>query len=195
MLNQFVKNSFTQNYKATVGVDILSRQIKIEDKSVQLILWDTAGQERTKTFTANFYHDTEGCILVFDLTNKLSFEEVDFWRKEFLNKLQPPEGDDYPFIVIGNKCDIENIPFVKEKDIKEYCSSHYNIPYFLCSAKTADNVDDAFTKIAELALNRVNKKKITISEEVKFIKIDSEKEKKKKQEESNDQKNNKFCCL
>ena len=123
---------------------------------MELILWDTAGQEKANILTINFYHDTEGCILVFDLTDKSSFDNVEFWRKEFLDKLQPPEGDKYPFILIGNKYDRIEFPFVKEEDIKEYCSSHYNMPYFSCSAKTGYNVDKAFTKIVELAFYRLN---------------------------------------
>ena len=168
---------------------------------MELILWDTAGQEKANILTINFYHDTEGCALVFDLTDKSSFKNVEFWRKEFLDKLQPPEGDEYPFILIGNKYDRIEFPFVKEEDIKEYCSSHYNMPYFSCSAKTGDNVENAFTKIAELALNRVNKKNIDVSDQTKYIKINTHKlnnknlEKKPEDNKAQNKENKKFCCF
>ena len=94
-----MRNEFSQLYQATIGVDILSKQIKIEDKQVQLTFWDTAGSEKTNSFTTNFFRETEGCILVFDLTDKSSFEIIDFWRKEFLNHLKPSDENNYPFIL------------------------------------------------------------------------------------------------
>ena len=162
------------------------------------MLWDTAGQEKGQIFTTNFYREAEGCILVFDLTDKSSFENIEFWRKEFLDKLQPPEGDEYPFILIGNKSDMENFPFVKEDDIKEYCSSHYDMPYFSCSAQTGDNVEEAFTKMAELAFSRVNEKNINISDKTKFIQISQtnfkEKNKKNPNEKQGEKEKKKNCC-
>ena len=172
---------------------------------MQLTFWDTAGQEKTQSITKNFYIETKGCILVFDLTDRSSFDNVEFWRKDFFDKFQPLEGEKYPFILIGNKNDREDFSFVKEEDIKDYCSSHNNMPYFSCSAKTGDNVKEAFTKIAELALNKENEKNIGISEEKKYIKIDTKKEKIKKLKESQEKNqeenqgpnknNNNFCCL
>ena len=121
-----------------------------------------------------------------------------------MDKLQPPEGDEYPFILIGNKNDRIEFPFVNEEDIKEYCSSHYNMPYFSCSAKSGKNVEKAFTKIAELALNRVNKKKIDASDQIKYIKLNTHKLNNKNQEKKpednkaqnkENKENKKFCCF
>ena len=135
------------------------------------------------------------------MTDKSSFENVELWRKEFLNKLQPPEGDEYPFILIGNKNDRVDFPFVNEDDIKEYCSSHYDMPYFSCSALKDDNVEEAFAKMAELALKRVNEKKIAVSDTINYIKINkTEKHSNNKEEilgnnKNQKKKNNNFCCF
>lgn len=117
-----------------------------------------------------------------------------------MEKLQPPEGDEYPFILIGNKSDRTNSPFVNEDNIKEYCSSHYDIPYYSCSAQTGDNVEEAFTKMAELAFIRVKRKNINISDKTKFLKITHtnsvgiNKENPNENQGNDEQKKNCCCC-
>ena len=84
-------------------------------------------------------------MLVFDLTNERSFENVEFWRREFLENLNPPEGDKYPFFLLGNKNDIKELIKVKE---------HNNMPYFSVSAKDNEMIEECFKKVAELAFKR-----------------------------------------
>ena len=169
-MSQYVKNEFSQLYKSTIGVDVLSKQIQIKNQLVQLILWDTAGQELRCTKT--LFHDADGCILIFNLTEKSSFEQVEFWRKQFLKDLQPLDGEEFPFILIRNMSNMQNVSFVKDENIQDYCLSYNDIPYFYWSAKIGDNVEDTFTKIVELSFNRANQEIIKKSKEKKFIKID-----------------------
>ena len=96
-----------------------------------------------------------------------------------MKNLKLSETDEYPFILIGNKNDKIDSPFVEDKDIEQYCSSKNNMPYFSCSAKIGDNVDNAFTKVAEFALNRVNNKNIRISTEKEFLNLNKNKNKSK----------------
>ena len=159
-----MKNQFTLEYKNTIGADFLTKQIKKEDCSISLQLWDTAGTERFLSIASGFYRNSQICVLVFDLTNPTSFDNLEKWRQEFLERLNPPDGDKFPFILIGNKNDLKDLIQVKNEDIEQYCSSHNNMPYFSCSAQTADNVEAAFLKVADMALERNNNDETTLPE-------------------------------
>ena len=174
-----MKSQFTQNYKATVGADFLTKQIKKEDCTINLQIWDTAGSEKFHSITTGFYRNSETCVLVFDLTNSSSFENIEIWRKEFLESLNPPEGDKYPFLLIGNKNDLKDNIQVKEKDIQQYCCSHNNMPYFSCSAQSSENVEDAFLKVVDLALERNSNNEDVHLPEIKNIQIIKDDKKKK----------------
>ena len=179
LLNQYVKNQFSLQYKATVGADFLTKQIQKGENIINLQLWDTAGSEKYHSITSGFYRNSETCVLVFDLTNSSSFENVEVWRKEFLENLNPPEGDKYPFVLLGNKNDLKDIIQVKDEDIQQYCSSHNNMPYFSVSAQTSENVDEAFIKVADLAFERNTQNDEMPLPEIKPIQVIKEPEKKK----------------
>ena len=91
------------------------------EESIQLQLWDTAGAERYNSMGSSFYRNSEACILVFDLTNQDSFKNIETWRNEFLNTLNPPDAATYPFILLGNKSDMSNVITVKNEEIEAYC--------------------------------------------------------------------------
>ena len=116
-------------------------------------------------------------MLIFDLTNKQSFENVEFWRIELLRNLNPPEGDKYPFVLLGNKNDIKESIMVKDEDIQKYCNSHNNMPYFSVSAKENEMLEESFKKVAELAFKRYieyNENNITIFKFKKLLKYISQ---------------------
>ena len=156
----------------------MTKQVKREDCTINLQLWDTAGQERFLSVTSGFYRNSQICILVFDLTNETSFEHLERWRKEFLERLNPPDGEKFPFVLIGNKNDLKDIRKVEDDEIQKYCSSHNNMPYFCCSAQSADNVEQAFLHVADLALKRNNTDETSITEIQPVQIIEPKKEKK-----------------
>ena len=106
---------------------------------------------------AAFYRNAECCVLVCDLTDPKSFETIDTWRSEFLTQLNPKDPDNFPFILLGNKCDKEGERKVPESKIKQFCASKGNIPYFETSAKDNVNVDIAFEDVARMAFKRDSK--------------------------------------
>ena len=103
---------------------------------------------------ASFYRNSVLCVLVFDLTNSDSFNNVDMWRKTFLEQLQPQNPESFPFVLIGNKVDLKNDIKVNNEDIQKYCKDHNNMPYFNASAQDNTNVEDAFNKVADLAYEK-----------------------------------------
>ena len=100
---------------------------------------------------ASFYRNAECCVLVCDLTDAKSFETIDTWRQEFLTQLAPKDPDNFPFVLLGNKCDKEGDRKVAETKIKQYCDVKNHMPYFETSAKDNTNVDKAFEEIAAVS--------------------------------------------
>ncbi|CAA6666204.1 unnamed protein product [Spirodela intermedia] len=154
LMNQYVNKKFSQQYKATIGADFVTKELLIEDRLVTLQIWDTAGQERFRSLGVAFYRGADCCILVYDVNVLKSFDTLDTWHDEFLSQASPPDPKAFPFILLGNKVDIDggNSRVVSEKKANEWCASKGGIPYFETSAKEDYNVDAAFLRIAQLAL-------------------------------------------
>lgn len=103
---------------------------------------------------ASFYRNTVVCVLVFDLTNTDSFNNVEIWRKTFLEQLQPQNPESFPFVLVGNKNDMKDEIKVDQESINNYCKEHNNMPYYSASAQEGINVEDAFIKVADLAVEK-----------------------------------------
>ena len=142
MLQRFVDDNFIDASQATVGVEMSYKTFKINNKIVKINFWDTAGQERYKSITSAYYKGSKGALLVFDLTNLSSFNNVEKWYyelKEFSDK-------NIVAILIGNKCDlIEKRQVNKEEAIK--LSKNLRLPYIETSAKDSTHIDLAFKQL------------------------------------------------
>ena len=103
------------NVVSTIGVDYISTGIKIKDedkiKNIKLKIWDTAGQERFRSIVHRFYKDTHGALIMFDLTNRKTFESLYYWYDELLKYTDP----NTPILLIGNKCKDKNIIITKNE--------------------------------------------------------------------------------
>jgi len=154
LLNQYVNQRYTQQYRATVGADFLAKEVMVDDRLITLQIWDTAGQERFQSLGGAFYRGADCCVLTFDLTNAKSFESLDNWREEFLAQGAPKDPENFPFIVIGNKVDRETERKVPTAKAQSWCKNHGNIEYFEVSAKDNISVEDAFQVVAKQAASR-----------------------------------------
>lgn len=123
----------------------------VDDRLVTMQIWDTAGQERFQSLGVAFYRGADCCVLVYDVTAPSTFKSLDSWRDEFLIQASPRDPDRFPFVVLGNKVDLENRA-VSTKRAQQWCMSKNDIPYFETSAKEAINVEQAFQTIAKNAL-------------------------------------------
>ncbi|KAG0328269.1 hypothetical protein BG000_000561 [Podila horticola] len=171
-MNQYVNKKFSNQYKATIGADFLTKEVPIDDRLVTMQIWDTAGQERFQSLGVAFYRGADCCVLVFDVNNAKSFETLESWRDEFLIQASPNNPENFPFVVIGNKIDMdESKRMVSQKRAMAWCQSKGNIPYFETSAKEAINVEQAFQTIAKNALQHEVNVKIDFHDP---IKIDSD---------------------
>jgi len=151
LMNQFVTKKFSNQYKATIGADFLTKEIIVDDRLVTMQIWDTAGQERFQSLGVAFYRGADCCVLVYDVTAPSSFKSLDAWRDEFLIQASPRDPENFPFVVIGNKIDLDN-PAVSTKRAVQWCQSKNNIPHFETSAKEALNVEKAFQTVAKNGL-------------------------------------------
>jgi len=154
LMNQYVNKKFSNQYKATIGADFLTKEVMVDDRLVTMQIWDTAGQERFQSLGVAFYRGADCCVLVFDVTIAKTFDNLESWRDEFLIQAAPRDPDKFPFVVIGNKIDVENQRVVSTKRLQTWCSSKGDIPFFETSAKEAINVEQAFQTIARNALTQ-----------------------------------------
>ncbi|KAL0907817.1 hypothetical protein M5K25_022256 [Dendrobium thyrsiflorum] len=138
------------------GADFVTKEVQIDDRLVTLQIWDTAGQERFQSLGVAFYRGADCCILVYDINVLRSFDTLDNWLDDFLKQASLSKPDAFPFILLGNKADVDggNSRVVSEKKAKEWCASRGNIPYFETSAKEDYNVEAAFLSVAKLALEK-----------------------------------------
>uniref|UniRef100_A0A3B3DWE4 RAB7A, member RAS onco family n=1 Tax=Oryzias melastigma TaxID=30732 RepID=A0A3B3DWE4_ORYME len=107
-MNQYVNKKFSNQYKATIGADFLTKEVMVDDRLVTMQIWDTAGQERFQSLGVAFYRGADCCVLVFDVTAPNTFKTLDSWRDEFLIQASPRDPENFPFVVLGNKIDLEN---------------------------------------------------------------------------------------
>uniref|UniRef100_A0A0G4FVA3 Ras-related protein Rab-1 n=1 Tax=Chromera velia CCMP2878 TaxID=1169474 RepID=A0A0G4FVA3_9ALVE len=146
LLQRYCDDKFTTAHVLTIGVDFKTKTIRSGNKQLKLQIWDTAGQERFRTLTPTYYRSANGVILVYDITNYETFDNLKFWMKN----LQDYGEKSVQKILIGNKCDLEAQRVVKREKGEEL-AQQFGIPFFETSAKDNMNVGEAFQSIADLA--------------------------------------------
>ena len=144
LLLRFADNTYTESYISTIGVDFKVRTIELEKKTIKLQIWDTAGQERFRTITSSYYRGAHGIIVVFDVTDQVSYNNVKQWLKE----IERYACENVNKLLVGNKCDLDDKRQVAHETAKEFADD-LQISYIETSAKNATNVDETFIKIAE----------------------------------------------
>ena len=147
LTQRFAYGTFTNGYISTLGVDFIVKSIPISNSIVKIQAWDTAGQERYSGVRPIYYRGAKGALLVFDITMKQSFVNVEKW----FDQIRRYSGMDVPIVLVGNKIDLEDTRVVPADDVQKY-SKDQKLPYFETSAKTDVKVSDVFTKLAELIL-------------------------------------------
>jgi small GTP-binding protein len=143
ILVRFCEDRFESNYVITIGVEYQERTIQINDTRMRLKIWDTAGQERFRSVTPAYYRRALGVLVIFDLTNRKSFENVEDW----LRSLQAQGDPTVQKILVGNKVDLSNRRQVSKEEGDNLAKKH-QMKYFEVSAKTAVNVEDVFFDLA-----------------------------------------------
>ena len=139
LIKRFANNTFNSNSKATVGVEFLSKSFKINNTVFKIEIWDTAGQERYKSITAAYYKGAKGALVVYDITSKISFENIDKWMLEIKEK----SSKDLKLMIIGNKCDLKDGRQVSNEEAMRKAKDT-GIALMETSALDSTNVKEAF---------------------------------------------------
>jgi small GTP-binding protein len=145
LVQRFIKNRFAANYKLTVGVDILTKDVEFKPQEVAtLSIWDIGGQQRFEFIRSTFYKGAAGALLVFDLTREQTYTETRKW----LTEIRQFAGDNIPFVLIGNKLDLmEDVGVVIDRDEARKFAENEGSIYIETSAKTGERVEEAFTEL------------------------------------------------
>lgn len=143
LLLRFADDSYVDSYISTIGVDFKIRTVELEGKTVKLQIWDTAGQERFRTITSSYYRGAHGIIIVYDVTETESFNNV----KQWLNEIDRYATDTVCKLLVGNKCDLVDNKVVDSQTAKAF-ADELGIPFLETSAKDSINVEQAFLTMA-----------------------------------------------
>jgi len=157
LLVRFADDTFSHSFISTIGIDFKVRTMKVDDKVVKLQLYDTAGQERFRTITTAYYRGSHGILLVYDVTDERSFQNVRSWISSM-----PPIADTACKLIIGNKCDMEDKRAVSTEMGQQF-AKELGLSFVETSAKANTNIELAFYTIvkeieAKLMLNKLSPK-------------------------------------
>ena len=154
LIRRYTNNIFNSNHLETIGIEFYNREERINNKIIQIKFWDTAGQEIFHSLTKNFYRKADGIIIVYDITNKESFERVQDWIKSVYDNTETYK--EIQMIIVGNKIDLEEMREVRKEDGLKI-GKYYEIDFFEASAKNAEGVNNFMIKIiGDILNNKVN---------------------------------------
>jgi len=163
---RFAEDRFRESYLPTLGVDFLTKNLVIDNKHIKLQLWDTGGQEFVMSLLPFYFSGAAGGVLVFDITNRNSFNSLDYWLKQIRQN-----AGDIPVILAGNKIDIAEQRKVTTEEGQEFAKEK-NLFYLETSAKTGVSVPDLFEglviEIMKREKDKEKKKKEPEEEETEF---------------------------
>ncbi len=150
ILLRFTEDTFSEHFISTIGVDFKIRTIEHEGKYIKLQIWDTAGQERFRTITSSYYRGAHGIMVVYDVTDPESFDNV----KQWLTEIQRYGSESVTKLLIGNKTDMEHRRVVSTEAGKQFANL-LGMDFIETSAKDTTNIDQAFYKLATIIKSRM----------------------------------------
>ena len=171
IITRFANGTFDSNYLATVGLDNFTKDEIIDNKTIRIKIWDTTGQERYKSLTKGFFRNAEGVMLVYDVTNSETYENLKYWMQSIKNNLGENMGE-IPIIIIGNKIDCQE----REVSVEEAENfwKEQGFPYFETSAKTGENIDKTIKFLVKQVINVKEGNKEENKDYTKSIKIEKD---------------------
>lgn len=150
MIQRYCKGVFTKDYKKTIGVDFLERQIEVRGEDVRLMLWDTAGQEEFDAITKAYYRGAQACVLTFSTVDRSSFLAIESWKRKVED-----ECGEVPMVLVQNKIDLLEQAVVAPEEA-EGLAKKLRLRFYRTSVKEDLNVKEVFKYLADKYLSHVN---------------------------------------
>ena len=144
--NQAIKNEFSENYINTIGLEICSLFLKLNNITIKFQIWDTCGQEIYRSLIKSFYRNSSLAIIVYSINNINSFDDIDLWIKELKINSSP----DIKLILVGNKSDLEERREVQYEEGEKLAKDYGFVHFIETSAKTGENIKNLFIKAASV---------------------------------------------
>lgn len=148
LIDRYVNEKFEADYIATMGVNITLKNFKLGDLPVQLMLWDIGGSDKWANLRTMFYRGSSGVILVYDVTRPATFLNI----THYLEDMEHTINKKLPFILLGNKVDLEHLKKIEPEIAEKLMEESNGVALFETSAKTGENVENAFKLIAQACL-------------------------------------------
>ncbi|CDP15958.1 unnamed protein product [Coffea canephora] len=160
LLSRFTRNEFNLESKSTIGVEFATRSLNVDSKVIKAQIWDTAGQERYRAITSAYYRGAVGALLVYDVTRRSTFENVERWLRELRDHTDP----NVVVMLIGNKSDLRHLVAVSTEDGKALAERE-SLFFMETSALEATNVENAFAEVLTQIYHIVSRKAVEASDE------------------------------
>eukprot|EP00124_Ichthyophonus_hoferi_P004031 Ihof_evm3s399 gene=Ihof_evmTU3s399 len=166
LLLQFTDRRFQPVHDLTIGVEFGARMVTIDNKQIKLQIWDTAGQESFRSITRSYYRGAAGVLLVYDITRRETFNHLTTW----LEDARQHSSTDMAIMLIGNKSDLDARRKVSREEGEAFAKEH-GLIFLETSAKTADNVEEAFMDTAKQIYGKIQSGEFDVSNESNGIKL------------------------
>ena len=181
---RFKGDTYKEDRLTTIGIDLITKLVELNNKKYYVDFYDTAGQERFRSISSNSIKSADGIILMFDLTKQKTYDQISNW----MTNIRKYKGDDFPMILIGNKCDLEDKRVItKEEGIE--LAEKYKLKYFETSNKTGVNVKESAMEIIKKIIEIQEKDILKGFEVIENFQLEKSKTFEIKKEERK-----KICC-
>jgi len=158
LLHQFTENKFVPDSPHTIGVEFGTRIVEVTGKKIKLQIWDTAGQERFRAVTRSYYRGAAGALLVYDITRRITYNHLTSWLTDARNLTNP----NTVIMLIGNKKDLDAQRDVTYEEAAQFAKEN-GLIFIESSAKTGENVEEAFLKTAKLIFQSVQEGNVDLT--------------------------------
>ncbi|KAJ6749330.1 hypothetical protein OIU85_000025 [Salix viminalis] len=159
ILSMFTRNEFCLESKSTIGVEFATRTLQVDGKTVKAQIWDTAGQERYRAITSAYYRGAVGALLVYDITKRQTFDNVQRWLRE----LRDHADSNIVIMMAGNKSDLKHLRAVQEQDGHAFAEKE-GLSFLETSALEGTNIEKAFQTILTEIYHIISKKALAAQE-------------------------------
>jgi Ras-related protein Rab-2A len=188
LLLRYTEDKYEPMHDITIGVEFGTKTVYVDNNTIKIQIWDTAGQESFKSIISSYFRGALGALLVFDLTNKESFNSIKEWMNMVKNKCNTPIS----FLLVGNKADLENERVITKKEALEFAKNN-DMEYIETSTKTGYNVNIAFNNLNNIIFKKIKNNLIEPMYYQTYGKLKLENISINNYNNNNNNKNNDFC--